>query len=387
MIPQFSILPPLLPEVVAFAGQTALDGEFSNIFKMEEIALPEVEAAVDTTAPGLLQAMVLVIPPLIDTPAAEAPPPVEATAGTAALTNAMDLPQIETPPPTKTEIAPQPLAGPTQAGPTQADVALSGPTQAEVELAPLTDQPPATAVVTATSLVAARIIAPIGDSSRQSAVMSRARTEAETGSTIEAGDADTVQSAPESLPAKVDPPSSTEIGATEPEIPPPDISKPEPNQTRIPPPVVSITNLPQAEAPPSPPHVTPKAAVQLILDQAAKPGSGPVEVVLNPQELGHLRFKIHHNGEQVNIVLTVERPDTLDLIRRHGDQLLTDLRQMGISDATLSFGQWGQGDSSENRQDPPLLIEHPPLATSAFIPAPQWPSSADLGGQGLNLRL
>ena len=74
MIPQFSILPPLLPEVVAFAGQTALDGEFSNIFKMEEIALPEVEAAVDTTAPGLLQAMVMVIPPLIDTPAAEAPP-------------------------------------------------------------------------------------------------------------------------------------------------------------------------------------------------------------------------------------------------------------------------------------------------------------------------
>jgi hypothetical protein len=387
MIPQFSILPPLLPETVAFAGQTALDGEFSNIFKLEEIALPEFEAAIDTQAPGLLQAMVLVIPPLIDTPAAEAPPPVEATAGAAALANAMGLPPTEPPSPPNTEIAPQPFAGPTQAevalaGPTQADVA-----QAEVELAPLTDQPHATAVVMATSPVAVRIIAQSGDSSRQSAVMSRAKSEVKTGAAIETGDEDTAPSAQEALPAKVDPPSPTEIGATEPDIPPPDITEPEPNQTRISPHVVSITNLPQAEAPASPPHVTPKAAVQLILDQAAKPESGPVEVVLNPQELGHLRFRIHHNGEQVNIVLTVERPDTLDLMRRHGDQLLTDLRHLGISDATLSFGQWGHGDSGENRQDPPLLIEHPPLATPAFIPAPQWPSCADLGGQGLNLRL
>ncbi len=82
-----------------------------------------------------------------------------------------------------------------------------------------------------------------------------------------------------------------------------------------------------------------------ILPHAAAAQSGPVELVLSPAELGQLRFEIQHRAEGVQIVLSAERGDTLELLRRNGDQLLADFRAAGFSGASLSFGGWGAGQN------------------------------------------
>lgn len=93
----------------------------------------------------------------------------------------------------------------------------------------------------------------------------------------------------------------------------------------------------------------PATAAQLsaqLLPLAQSAQSGPVELVLSPAELGQLRFEIQHRGDQVQIVLSAERPETLDLLRRNSEQLLTDFRNAGFAGASLAFGGWGAGQNA-----------------------------------------
>ena len=117
------------------------------------------------------------------------------------------------------------------------------------------------------------------------------------------------------------------------------------------------------------------------------PTIGPTEILLNPQELGQLRFEIHHKGDQLRVVLCVERPETMDLLRRNADQLLGEFRTAGFSGASLSFGQWDQqgGDPRAGYapQPPPKDPEFDPPAGPKLRPAP--PELAAL--TGLNIRL
>ena len=94
----------------------------------------------------------------------------------------------------------------------------------------------------------------------------------------------------------------------------------------------------------APPTAAQLSAQLLPLAQSAQ--SGPVELVLSPAELGQLRFEIHHRGDQVQIVLSAERPETLDLLRRNSEQLLADFRNAGFAGASLAFGGWGAGQNA-----------------------------------------
>lgn len=65
------------------------------------------------------------------------------------------------------------------------------------------------------------------------------------------------------------------------------------------------------------------------------------ELVLTPEELGKVRFAINQHDGVLTISVSADRPDTLALLRRHADMLLTDLAQSGLGDATLDFGTSG----------------------------------------------
>ncbi len=147
------------------------------------------------------------------------------------------------------------------------------------------------------------------------------------------------------------------------------------------------------EAPPLQVEPTPPRAAPLTLHPAqvvaqilpkAKAQDKAVELLLAPEELGKLRFVIQHDGASVKISLTAERPETLDLLRRHADQLVQEFRQSGYSGATIDFGNWSrQGQQGQSAQ--PILTEEaqmavlPDIPPAATLPAP--------GTQGLNLRL
>ncbi|MDR7126827.1 hypothetical protein J2X53_003672 [Pseudorhodobacter sp. 4114] len=98
--------------------------------------------------------------------------------------------------------------------------------------------------------------------------------------------------------------------------------------------------LPAGTGPPPVAH----QVAQSIIQTLKMAGDGPIALTLRPEELGQLRFEISTTGDRLAVILFVERPEAMELIRRHGDQLLSDLRLSGFSQPTLSFGDWAQRD-------------------------------------------
>lgn len=76
-----------------------------------------------------------------------------------------------------------------------------------------------------------------------------------------------------------------------------------------------------------------------IADVVRQQPDRPVELTLSPEELGRLRMSFQSEGSAMHVTLSFERPDTLDLMRRHIDQLAQDLRAFGMSEVTFSFQQ------------------------------------------------
>ncbi|WP_162630646.1 flagellar hook-length control protein FliK [Paracoccus endophyticus] len=83
-------------------------------------------------------------------------------------------------------------------------------------------------------------------------------------------------------------------------------------------------------APQLPPH-------RQIADAVVRSTGGVVEITLAPVELGRLTVVIGTSGAGPRLGVIAERPETLELIRRHSDMLIRDLRDSGLPDAQLSF--------------------------------------------------
>jgi Flagellar hook-length control protein FliK len=113
-----------------------------------------------------------------------------------------------------------------------------------------------------------------------------------------------------------------------------------------------------------------------------------VELWLDPVELGRVRFELSPVGDRLQVTVSVERPETLDLLRRNAELLRTEFREAGFDAANLSFGQWGGG----GERQPGLAPPHSPDATfhapnpTEITPALTTPTSAPISG-GLDLRL
>ena len=69
----------------------------------------------------------------------------------------------------------------------------------------------------------------------------------------------------------------------------------------------------------------------------------PVELTLNPEELGRLRMTFQTEASSMNVILQFERPETLDLMRRHIELLAQDMHELGYDNVNFSFQQ--QGDA------------------------------------------
>lgn len=60
-------------------------------------------------------------------------------------------------------------------------------------------------------------------------------------------------------------------------------------------------------------------------------------------DLGPVELDIRTEAETVFVTLRAERPETLDLFRRHAADLMAELRAAGFSQASLSFAARGSG--------------------------------------------
>lgn len=138
----------------------------------------------------------------------------------------------------------------------------------------------------------------------------------------------------------------------------------------------------------------PMAALPQLIAQAARTAQAQsVDVKLDPVELGTIAFNMETGPAGLVVSIVVERPETLDLMRRHADQFLADLRQSGFQGASLNFSQSGQfgqsGPFHQSGQD--QQPHHRPGASAdpqfPTIVEPQSGAKPQKAGGGLDLRL
>ncbi|WP_162798175.1 flagellar hook-length control protein FliK [Sulfitobacter sp. JL08] len=120
----------------------------------------------------------------------------------------------------------------------------------------------------------------------------------------------------------------------------------------------------------------PQTVTRQLIEVIRSGPDTPVEVSLNPEELGRVRVALSaQDTGVVSVTIAAERPETLALLKRHIDQLVQDFQALGYSGAEFSFAQdnrsWGASDGSQENSsfagqaeitsnappDSPLLIQ------------------------------
>ncbi|WP_111734727.1 flagellar hook-length control protein FliK [Roseovarius amoyensis] len=99
-----------------------------------------------------------------------------------------------------------------------------------------------------------------------------------------------------------------------------------------------------AHGAPNPPAraITPQIAAAV---QAS--GDRSVEIVLSPVELGKVRITLSPGEAGMAVNILADRPETLDLLRRHADLLAQDFRELGYGGTEFSFGSDSRSTGQE----------------------------------------
>ena len=77
----------------------------------------------------------------------------------------------------------------------------------------------------------------------------------------------------------------------------------------------------------------------------------PVQLLLNPAELGQVRISLSASDGTVNVTVIAERPETLDLMRRHIGALAQEFQDIGYERAQFSFGDGHSAPSGQKTPD------------------------------------
>lgn len=84
---------------------------------------------------------------------------------------------------------------------------------------------------------------------------------------------------------------------------------------------------------------------QQLTDVARQMPDRPVELALNPEELGRLRLTFTTTDAGLHVAVIAERGETMDLLRRHIESLAQDFRELGYRDVKFDFS--GNGARSD----------------------------------------
>ncbi|MDP3194011.1 flagellar hook-length control protein FliK [Tabrizicola sp.] len=137
-----------------------------------------------------------------------------------------------------------------------------------------------------------------------------------------------------------------------------------------------------ALATPSSPVPNVAGQMTAALSQGA---DGATELALSPDELGRVSLRLEPdsaNPDRMVVMITFERPETLDLFRRHAGELAEALRAAGYAGADIGFGQDRSGSSgsedSHGRSDDWGMGQDQPAPDPVLSPAPRLAAGASL---------
>lgn len=125
---------------------------------------------------------------------------------------------------------------------------------------------------------------------------------------------------------------------------------------------------------------TPQTARQIavqISEAVARGADRPINLTLNPAELGRVRISLSAGDGVMLVSVLAERPETLDLMRRNIDMLAQEFRNIGYDGSGFSFaqdagGSAGNGEDGDGHRatpgDPPDRPTTMPAAQIAAVP-------------------
>jgi flagellar hook-length control protein FliK len=79
-------------------------------------------------------------------------------------------------------------------------------------------------------------------------------------------------------------------------------------------------------------------AGQLAAAIQSRPGSGAIEITLNPEELGRVSIVLNGREDGLHMTIAAERPETLDLMRRHIATLTAEFQKLGYGEMSFDLG-------------------------------------------------
>ena len=101
----------------------------------------------------------------------------------------------------------------------------------------------------------------------------------------------------------------------------------------------------------------PAQVVQQLIAASINLSDRPVELTLEPAELGKVRMMLASSESGVSVVVSAERQETLDLLRRNIGLLERDFREIGYSNIAFDFGtSSGEGQQPRDRDAGPSTV-------------------------------
>ncbi len=133
-------------------------------------------------------------------------------------------------------------------------------------------------------------------------------------------------------------------------------------------------------------------AARMIASQMAeavmRAQNNKVEIALHPEELGRVRMVLSTTELGVTVSIVAERVETLDLMRRHIDQLAEEFRELGYQNIGFEFSGGKRNHGSDGKSSNPQSHKpsHPDDQRDA-VGSVQIQTARALQSSGLDLRL
>jgi flagellar hook-length control protein FliK len=96
----------------------------------------------------------------------------------------------------------------------------------------------------------------------------------------------------------------------------------------------------------------------------ARPQSGMIEIALNPEELGRVSIVMNGRDDGLHLTIATERPETLDMMRRHISLLEAEFKSLGLGDLSFDLGT-SSDTGSDEQNDTHTAPSEPEHATQA----------------------
>jgi len=93
----------------------------------------------------------------------------------------------------------------------------------------------------------------------------------------------------------------------------------------------------------------PTHVAHTVVDTFRNTSDRPIEIAMNPVELGRVRMLMATNEGGITLTITADRPETLDLMRRNIDDLAKSFSDLGYDDIAFAFGQ-GDTEAGHDHQ-------------------------------------